>query len=246
MIGHRGALGHAPENTLASFAKADELGADLIECDVHFSSDRQLVVIHDESVDRTTNGFGLVRELSLEDLRLLDAGGGQRILTLQELLGWLVRRPRLGGIAIEIKGDLSIYPGISEAVVDAVRARGLVERSMVLSFDYAAVHEVKDLDRLIATGVLVGAPVSDPVSVAREVHADAFCPALPLVTPELREETARAGLGLVTWVANTSDEIRRALDSGADGIGTDYPDALRMAIDAAYGTRAPDLHRRRA
>jgi len=226
VIGHRGARAYAPENTLTSFRKAAELGADLIECDVHFSRDRRLVVIHDESVDRTTNGSGLVRDLDLTELKRLDAGGGERILTLEELLSW-VRTMEGLGIMIEIKMDLSTYPKISESVVDAVLRNGMNERSVVVSFDYAVVHEVKNLDRGLATGVLLSHKVADPIAVARETHADSLGPSLNILTPTL-VRTARAHrLGIFTWTVNEPKQIELALNAGVDAVGTDVPDVLR-------------------
>src|SRR4051794_3095625 len=88
IVGHRGAAAHAPENTLASFEKARELGVDMVEFDVHLTADRRCVVIHDETVDRTTDGHGLVGSKTLPELRELDAGNGERIPTLEELLAW--------------------------------------------------------------------------------------------------------------------------------------------------------------
>lgn len=230
VIGHRGAKGHAPENTMASFKKAAELGADLIECDVHFSRDKQIVVIHDEAIDRTTDGFGLVRELSLPELKWADAGQGEKIPTLDEVLNWLLMQPQLG-IAIEIKKDLSTYPGLSEAVLDRLQARNLVDRAIVTSFDYAAVHEAKDLCPDLATGILMAQKVHDPLQVARDVHADALWPALYLLNERWVDEIKHAGLGVVTWTANSITQIEFALAFGVDGVGSDYPDVLRHHVD---------------
>src|SRR5579864_6905519 len=101
VVGHRGAMGHCPENTLASFERGLELGADWIELDVHLSRDGELIVIHDETLERTTNGHGLVRDHTLADLQALDAGDGQRIPTLNEVLTWA--RERGAVVDIEIK-----------------------------------------------------------------------------------------------------------------------------------------------
>src|SRR5918911_3997990 len=126
VVGHRGAMGHCPENTPASFERGLELGADWIELDVHLSRDGALVVIHDETVDRTTNGHGAVRDHTLAELEALDAGSwfgadyaGQRIPTLDEVLTWARRRDTI--VDIEIKNAPVYYPGIEAAVVEALR-----------------------------------------------------------------------------------------------------------------------------
>ncbi len=112
-IGHRGAMGYAPENTLGSFAKALELGVDGIELDVHVCKSGEVVVIHDERVDRTTNGKGQVKEMTLKELKELDAGKGERIPTLEEVLDFVDRR---AFIDIELKAE-----GIGNSVADIVR-----------------------------------------------------------------------------------------------------------------------------
>src|SRR5919202_5121590 len=129
VVGHRGAMGHCPENTLASFERGLELGADWIELDVHLSRDGALVVIHDETLDRTTNGSGLVKDHTLAQLERLDAGGGQRIPTLDEILEWA----RANGVVldIEIKNAPLYYNGIEAAVVRALDARTMTEQAVV-------------------------------------------------------------------------------------------------------------------
>lgn len=228
IIGHRGAKGYAPENTLASFEKAAALGVDAVEFDVHLSGDDRPVVIHDFTVDRTTNGFGPVRALSLEQLKGLDAGEGERIPTLEETLDWASGRPA-PGLVIEIKGNLSLYPGISEKVMDAILSRGLERRTIVIAFDYAVIHELKDLTDRIRTGVLIGAPVADAVALARELHADAILPRLDVVDPELVRRAHEAGLEVHAWVANTAEAVRFAASAGVDGVATDFPDVARRA-----------------
>src|SRR5690242_7213158 len=115
VVGHRGAMGYCPENTLVSFERGLELGADWIELDVHLSRDGELIVIHDESLERTTNGHGLVGEHMLAELRELDAGEGQSIPTLSEVLDWA--RAKNAVVDIEIKNAPIFYDGISEVVV---------------------------------------------------------------------------------------------------------------------------------
>src|SRR6266545_1980127 len=118
VVGHRGAMGYCPENTLASFERGLELGADWIEMDVHLSKDGELVVIHDETLDRTTNGHGYVHDHTLRDLQSLDAGKGEHIPSLDEVLEWAQSKPAI--LDIEIKNAPLYYDGIERKVVDAL------------------------------------------------------------------------------------------------------------------------------
>src|SRR5579871_3258046 len=159
VCGHRGAMGHCPENTMASFERALELGADWIELDVHLSRDEALIVIHDETLDRTTNGHGLVREHTLAELRTLDAGGGQTIPTLDEVLAWARERGTI--VDIEIKNAPIYYEGIEQRVVSTLDRFAMTEQVIVISFDHAAVKRVKELDGRITTGVLYACRPAD-------------------------------------------------------------------------------------
>ena len=234
VVGHRGARTSAPENTIRSFEKAAEARADLIELDVHFTEDRKLVVIHDATVDRTTDGFGLVRDLQLAQIRRLNAGDGEQIPTFDEVLSWAKPRDQLG-LVVEIKEDLYIYPGISEAVLDTIREHNLSERTIVISFDYAVVHEIKDLSREIAAGVLFDYPITDPLAVVRETHADAMFPSIRLVNSELVQLLHANNIAVYTWNANDPLQAQTAIEAGVDGIGTDQPDLLHKLVQTRYG-----------
>src|SRR5215831_1605155 len=137
VCGHRGAMGHCPENTMISFERGLELGADWIELDVHLSRDEALIVIHDETLDRTTDGHGLVRDHTLAELRQLDAGDGQRLMTLDEVLDWASQRTAV--VDIEIKNAPIYYEEIEDAVVVAETRAKMVDRVIVISFDHASV-----------------------------------------------------------------------------------------------------------
>src|SRR5260370_855398 len=144
--GHRGNADECPENTLASFRSAIELGVDLIECDVHLSDDGGLAVIHDHLLDRTTDGSGLVRDYTMAELKRFDAGSwkdprfaGERIPSLGEVLA--VARGRVG-VAIEIKNLPLPYAGIEDAVVRAVKEAGMVNEVVGISFDHRSVKRI--------------------------------------------------------------------------------------------------------
>jgi glycerophosphoryl diester phosphodiesterase len=242
VVGHRGAMGHCPENTLASFERGLELGADWIELDVHMSRDGVLVVIHDETVDRTTNGHGLVRDHSLAELKALDAGSwfgpeyaGQRIPTLDEVLAWARQRNTI--VDIEIKNAPIFYAGIEAAIIEALDRYDMAERVIVISFDHAAVQSLKALDARIATGVLyAGRPVDAGAGMARAARADAVLPHWAYVTAEDVGAAHAAGLSVAPWVSSDPEVLRQLIAAGVDAIGTNHPDVLR---DVLRATEAP-------
>ena len=229
-IGHRGAAGHAPENTRASFERAIQFGVDFVEMDVHQTKDGQLVVIHDHALERTTNGRGLVHEKRLAELRELDAGAwygvefvGQRLPTLDEALQWVRGRTR---VSIEIKHGPIYYAGIEEQVVALLEQHGMASDAIVISFDHASVRRIRELSDDIATGVLYAARPIDPVSLAIAAGADALLPNWSLLTRDDVDAAHRAGLAIVPWTINEPAVMRRVLALGVDGITTDYPDRL--------------------
>ena len=236
VVGHRGAMGHRPENTMASFAHALQLGADWIELDVHLSQDGVAVVIHDETLDRTTNGHGLVRDHSLAALKHLDAGGwfgpeyvGQRIPTLEEVLDWANEQNTV--VDIEIKNAPLYYPGIEQAVVDALRRTAMVEQSIVISFDHRAVGRTRALEDRVATGVLYACrPADGGIGLARAVNADALLPHWAYVTPEDVEAAHQAQLAVAPWATSDPAILRQLIQAGVDAIGTNHPDVLRALV----------------
>lgn len=235
VMGHRGAAGHAPENTLAAFERGLSLGADVLECDVHLTRDGRLAVIHDDTVDRTTNGHGPVASHSLAELQSLDAGAwrgpeftGQRVPALEEVLD--LARGR-GRVAVEIKRGQNSRPGIEDAVVRTVERSGMVEDVLVISFDHPAVSRVRQLCPRVAGGILYSTRPADPIAVARAFDAQVLLPRWTLVSPEDVEEAHRAGLLVLPWTVNEPEQMAQLLALGVDGLGTDYPDRLRAVVD---------------
>jgi glycerophosphoryl diester phosphodiesterase len=232
VVGHRGAMGHSPENTMASFQRGLELGADWIELDVHLSRDAALIVIHDETLDRTTNGHGLIREHTLDELKALDAGDGQRIPTLDEVLDWARERNTI--VDIEIKNAPLYYDGIEQAVVEAVSRAHMIDRVIVISFDHAAVQRVKALDARLATGVLYACrPTDGGVGLATAAGADAVLPHWAYVTAADVTAAHTYGLAIAPWVSSDPDVLKRLIAYGVDAIGTNHPDVLRNMLAAA-------------
>ena len=234
-VAHRGASALAPENTITAFDRAVELGADAIEFDIHLSRDGELVVIHDDTLDRTTSGTGPVYERSLEELKRLDAGrwfgngfSGQRIPTLSDVLDRYAGKVPL---ALEIKAGSTFFPGIEEKVVSALRERAAIDHAAVASFDHYALRRLKEIEPTIRTAaLLVGRPVSLS-ALAGPAKADGLALEASFVTTTEVEACRAAGLKLVVWVVNEPAQMRHFISLGVDGIITDYPDLLRLALN---------------
>jgi glycerophosphoryl diester phosphodiesterase len=233
VIGHRGASADAPENTIASFELALEQGADGIELDVHLSADEQPVVIHDFTLERTTDGAGPVGAHRVRELKRLDAGGwrdrrfrGQRVQTLQEVLERFRDRARFW---IELKGGAAVYPGIEERVVSMVEIYDVVDQALVQSFDHAAIARVRTLNREIRVGALVAQAPLDP-GLLRPEAVSAICPGAPVLTEELLAVIRRAGLECYVWTVNEPALMDRLVDWGVSGIITDRPGLLRARL----------------
>lgn len=227
-VGHRGARGHAPENTFASFNRGVELGASVVETDVHLSRDGEVVVIHDHTVDRTTDGHGFVKDMTVAELKKLDAGSwydarfaGERIPTLRELLEWARHRIPL---ALEIKNGPIYYPGIAGQVIRLLREYDMAGQAILISFDHFVLREAKMLAPEIATGILYAARLIDAVAAAQAAGAVAVHPQYAFVTPDLVESAHRAGIAVSPWCPNDVESLRWLDRMGVDSIGTDYPD----------------------
>ncbi len=241
IIGHRGAMGHAPENTLASFELGWKMGADALECDVHLSEDRQLVVMHDEALDRTSSGSGLIRDHRWGHIRRLDAGGwfhrrfrGQRVLRLPDLLGWIRDKTAPSGrpliLLIELKNEPVRYVGLAEAVVGALKKARMTDRAALISFDHGAVKRAKRLCRALFTGLLYHALLPDLEARVRWTGADGVFPRRTLVTPALARLARRRKWFLGTWTVNEPGDMKRMVRLGVDGIATNYPDRLARLL----------------
>lgn len=233
VVAHRGASGYAPENTMAAFDKAVEMGADAIELDVHRSKDGELVVIHDATVDRTTDGTGRVQDLTLEELKSLDAGGwmgwqfaGEKIPTLAEVLDRYSGKIK---ILIELKTP-DMYPGIEEQVADMLRERRLDqpqnEEVMIQSFNFDSMKKMKELLPGVPVGVLTSSPnhTTDEWLDEFATYADYFNPHYSLVTEDLVTRVRDKGLKIGAWTVRTREAARFLVDMKVDAIITDYPD----------------------
>lgn len=233
VIGHRGAAGTHPENTMVSFQRAFEIGVDGIEFDVHRTLDGHLVVIHDPAVDRTTNGSGLVMAMTLEQLRLLDAGAwkgpqfaGQRVPTLQELVRATPPNVRL---YLELKAGSVHYPGIEQELVDLLKAEGALERTQISSFDHRALVRLKEIAPELPLGMLTSCNHVDPVGMAREIGCEAIHPMWYWVTPDYVEAAHAAGLKVNVWTVDEPTAITMMKAAGVDGIISNFPERVKSA-----------------
>jgi glycerophosphoryl diester phosphodiesterase len=233
IIGHRGAAGVAPENTLASFKEAVRLGSDWIEFDVRLSSDGVPVIVHDSTLKRTTNGRGPVRARSLAELRKLDAGSwfdprfsSEKMPTLDEVLK-LGARVRLN---IEIKARSAPASEAARAVWSRVRQAGLEDRVLVTCFDLRVLRALRDLDSEARLAFPWQAGLRDPIRRATTLK----CRMMLFDVGGLSEKKVRRcrEVGLEVWVytVNEPDEMRRVLDLGIDGLITDRPDLLARMV----------------
>ncbi len=239
IVAHRGASAIAPENTMAAFRLAQSAGADLIELDVHLTADDEVVVIHDETLERTTDGRGFVRERTLAQVRALaiTGGAGERVPTLDEVVGW-VRTTRLG-LALEVKQPTAAlgrprYAGIAERVAEILRTHRMLDRTIVHSFDHATVRRMRDLLPDVATAVLSGGAASaDPVAAARAADASGIHPRWSSVTEALCEAAHAALLHVHAWgFPEPADRalLARLLAAGVDSLGANDPAALRSLL----------------
>jgi glycerophosphoryl diester phosphodiesterase len=237
---HRGASGHAPQNTLAAFLLAAEMGADGIEFDVHLSRDGEVVVIHDDTVDATTDGRGRVSAMTVAELQALDAGGwfapafaGQRIPTLQQVIDAVGHRVWLN---IEIKVEAGYHPLAQEAeTVRLIEDNGILDRTLISSFSLSSLRRVRRLNPSIPLGLLYGrARPAMWLTLLRwlGVPYDALHPHFGMVDARYVARARRLGAPVNAWTVNEREDMQRLIDLGVQGIITNYPDVLDELIAA--------------
>jgi len=223
---------------MAAFRRAVEMGARFVETDLHLTRDARVVAIHDATLDRTTNGHGLVDLMPLAEVRALDAGAwfgspsaesfaGEPVPTLDEILRFARERDII--FYLEIKSDATW--GVEHAVVAALRDTGEAARVIILSFDPATLLSVNRLDQTMMTGYLCELPSSDLVERSVRAGARQIAPRGDLVTPDLVKKAHEAGLQVVAWTINEPDQMRRLIAAGVDGIMSDYPDRLVSVLN---------------
>ncbi len=232
-VAHRGASAYAPENTIAAFDKAVEMKADYIEIDVQRSKDGKLVLIHDTTVDRTTDGSGKVGNFTFKELRNLDAGSwkgeqfaGAQIPTFDEILDRYHGRI---GILIELKAP-ELYPGIEENVAKELKERNLDkpqnEKIIVQSFNHESMKKMNELLPKVPIGVLTSSRADATEQALQEflTYADYFNPSYGIVTEDLVNQVHSLGMKIGSWTVRSQEAADFLLDVGVDAIITDYPD----------------------
>lgn len=229
-VAHRGASAYEPENTLRAFEKAIELGAEMSELDAHMSRDGHVIIMHNATVDKTTNGVGAIKDMTLAEIKALDAGKGERVPTLQEVIDLVKGRH---GLYIELKGE-----GTPGPVVEVLRRNGFTGRKEVVvgSFLPWLVQQTRALAPEIATSLLVGPvyPAADLIAMTRSAGGDYvhLCwenrapQPHKLLTPELIAALRAAGLGIVLWHEERADELAVLRTLDIDAICSNTPDQL--------------------
>ena len=231
IIAHRGARAEEPENTLRAIKRALECGAGGVEIDIRLSKDREIVVIHDDTLKRTTNGFGKVGEKTLEQLRTLDAGKGEKIPRFSEVL--LLCK----NIGLELVVELKEV-GMEEIVVHEVIEAGMEESVIISSFYHASLLKIKELAPKINTGVIISSLPVFPVKIAIDANANVIFSKYPRSNKNFVAEASKKGIGIYSWTINTREDLEKALELGVEGVVTDNPCKLKlfMVDDIHSGT----------
>lgn len=222
-IAHRGASAYEPENTLVSFQKAIDLKADGIELDVHLSADAVLVVIHDETIDRTTNGIGSVNQFTLAELKEFKIDKNQEIPTLEEVFD-LVNKQCL--INIELKGNDTAKPVIDLIEVYVKEKKWHYNDFLISSFDWTMLEEVTHLNAKIRIGVLTEESIENALAFAKKIKAFSINPDFTLLTEENVALLKENGFEIWPWTVNSDDAIRKIKSYEVNGIISNFPDRI--------------------
>ncbi|UFH46926.1 glycerophosphodiester phosphodiesterase [Flavobacterium galactosidilyticum] len=222
-IGHRGAKGHEPENTLISFQKALDMQVDGIELDVHLSADGELIVIHDETIDRTTNGIGLVNSLSLRQLKKCRINNHHEIPLLSEVFD-LVNKNCF--INIELK-SYETAEKVVELIEDYVSEKNWkYEQFLISSFDWNALQQVRFLNERIQIGVLTETDLDLALAFAKFIQAKSIHPHFHMLSEENVSKIQSKGLQVFPWTVNEREDVEKIKSYKVNGIITDFPNRI--------------------
>lgn len=231
IFAHRGASGYAPENTLEAFRLAMEQGADGMELDVHLTKDGEVVVIHDETLDRTSNGHGNVRDYTLEELKKfsfhnhMEKYQGVQIPTLKEVLN-LVKNSRIK-VNIELKTGIYWYEGIEEKTMDIVKTMGMEDRVIYSSFNHYSIQKVLEQNSDAETAYLFSDVPLNMEKYAKDTGVKGLHPAVyHLKMADFLETYMKSGLKVRVWTVNNKEDMKMFIDAGVDAIITNYPDII--------------------
>lgn len=223
IIGHRGAMGHETENTLASIQKAMDIGVDMIEIDVFRISSGEIAVFHDERVERLTNGGGRIEEYNMFDMRQLILDGGHRIPLLQDVLKLIDNQVRLN---IELKGK-NTADRVNFITQYYIEQRGWEARNFLISsFHWDELQTLRAFNPDIAIAVLTEGDPEAAIPIARELKAEAINPSYRTLTAENVKAIHDAGFKVYTYTVNEPEDIARMTEYGVDGIFINYPERM--------------------
>jgi len=237
VIGHRGARGYAPENTVPSFEKGIECKANMIEFDVRLTRDSHIVIMHDATVDRTTNGTGLVSQLTLKEIKKLDVGAwfspkfkGTKVPTLEEAIASIKGKAKLD---IEIKKDSYSNEAIEEKLVGEVLKNNILDDTVVSSFDLSSLERIKEIEPHLGVGFLFSQDYDfrQGLKEILRIGGEAIHPGYLHLTAHLVSEAHSRGILVRAWNPNDKEQMGKLIEIGVDGIGTDFPDILRSLVE---------------
>lgn len=229
-IAHRGFKGAYPENTMLAYEKAIETGADGIEFDVHLTKDSELVIIHDETLERTTDGKGLIKDKTLQELKKLNASKGylnceaQTIPTLREYFDFAKNKDIITNI--ELKTSIIRYEGIEEKVYDLINEYGMKDKIIISSFNHNSLIKMKEIDREIKCGVLESSRLYKPWEYVKNMGMEYFHPLNFTVNKEIAEKFLENNIGLNIWFGKADYDFSKCLDLNPTGLITDFPDRV--------------------
>ena len=233
---HRGASGDYPENTLIAFKEGIRCGGTGLEFDVHQTKDGELVVIHDEDVERTMQGKGLIKDLTLDEIRAFKCRKARfvdheecYVPKLEEVLE-LVKEQEIT-INIELKTDVISYFGMEEEVIELIQRYGVKHKVLLSSFNPQSLEKCKEIDATIKTGFLYHQPMEQIIEYAKTLRVDAIHPHLKLVTKDLIEKAHQNQLDVNVYTVNSPIHMRELIRAEVDGIFTDYPSLLNEIIE---------------
>jgi len=221
ILAHRGFSGMYPENTILAFEKAFEIGADGIELDVHASKDGQLVIMHDNKVERTTNGKGLIGTMTWSEIQELDAGQGEHVPLLEDVISLCKQHDKF--LNIEVKGL-----GIQEKIVELLHKYDFIDNVLVSSFMHVQLPPFKKLDPRIKIAILI-AKVSPRIltsTIAKFTGADAINPEYTTCTDKFLKTARKKNYTVYPWTCDDVDFAKKLALAGVAGIITNRPDLM--------------------
>ena len=233
---HRGFSGKYPENTMLAFKKAYEAGCDGIELDVHLTKDNVMVIIHDEDIERTTNGKGAVRDFTYDELRQFDASAGfagqygfNPVPSFEEYVDWVKDLDIITNV--EIKNSVYYYDGLEEALIEMIRKNHIEDKIIFSSFNNASIMKCKQLAPEIQCGFLMEGCIGNAGAYVKKMGVECAHPDWHRLSDAEIAGCKALGIRINTWTVNEEKEMVRLRDLGVDGIISNYPDMCRRVLE---------------